>query len=329
MTGRALYFTDPYTVKIREMSVPDPGPEEVRVRVQQSGISPGTELRVYRGEFTPGTTADETIAALDEPLSYPLQYGYTAVGEVTAVGDDVAEEWLDQRVFAFQPHASHFLTDPEALIPTELPPEQALFLPNTEAATNFVMDARPRIGARVVVFGQGPVGLLTTKLLAEFPLAELVTVDCYENRRRLSESFGADRSVAPGEAAAALRDDADIAFELSGNPDALDSALDVTGFAGQVIVGSWYGSEDVRLTLDEAYHRSHVRMRSSQVSRIDPDHTDRWDKDRRMDVVQSRLADADLGGLLTHRFDIAEAADAYRMLDEHQDEAIQVALTYG
>ncbi|GCF13187.1 oxidoreductase [Haloarcula mannanilytica] len=329
MTGRALYFTDPYTVDIRETSVPDPGPEEVRVRVERSGISPGTELRVYRGEFTPGTTADETIAALDEPFSYPLQYGYTAVGEVTAVGDDVAEEWLGRQVFAFQPHASHFVADPETLIPTELPPEQALFIPNTEAATNFVMDARPRIGARVVVFGQGPVGLLTTKLLAEFPLAELVTVDRYENRRRLSESFGADRSVAPGEAAEALRADADIAFELSGNPDALDSAIDVTGFAGQVIVGSWYGSEEVTLTLDEAYHRSHVRVRSSQVSRIDPDHTDRWDKDRRMDVVRSWLADADLDGLLTHRFDIADAADAYCLLEERQDEAIQVALTYG
>jgi len=328
MTGRTLYFTAPRTVEVRETSVPDPGPAEVRVRVQQSGISPGTELRVYRGEFTPGSTADETIAALDEPFSYPLQYGYTAVGEVSAIGDDVAEEWLGRQVFAFQPHASHFVADPETLIPTELPPEQALFLPNTEAATNFVMDARPRIGARVVVFGQGPVGLLTTKLLAEFPLAELVTVDCYENRRRLSESFGADRSVAPGEAAAALRTDADIAFELSGNPDALDSAIDVTGFAGQVIVGSWYGTSDVTLTLDEAYHRSHVRVRSSQVSRIDPDHTDRWDKDRRMDVVRSWLADADLDGLLTHRFDIADAADAYRLLDERQDEAIQVALTY-
>lgn len=329
MTGRALYFTDPYAVEVRDTPVPDPGPEEVRVRVQRSGISPGTELRVYRGEFTPGTAADETISVLDEPFSYPLQYGYTAVGEVTAAGDDVAEDWLGQRVFAFHPHASHFVADPATLVPTDLPPEQALFIPNTEAATNFVMDGRPRIGARVVVFGQGPVGLLTTKLLAEFPLADLVTVDCYENRRRLSESFGADRAVAPGEVEDALGDAADIAFELSGNPDALDTAIDVTGFAGQVVVGSWYGSDEVTLALDEAYHRSHVRVRSSQVSRIDPDHTDRWDKDRRMDVVQSHLADADLDGLLTHRFDIAEAPAAYRLLDERQDEAIQVALTYG
>lgn len=329
MTGRALYFTDPYTVDVRETPVPDPGPGEVRVRVTRSGISPGTELRVYRGEFTPGTTADETIAALDEPFSYPLQYGYAAVGEVTAAGDDVADDWLGRRVFAFHPHASHFVADPETLIPTELPPEQALFIPNAEAATNFVMDGRPRIGARVVVFGQGPVGLLTTKLLAEFPLAELVTVDRYENRRRLSESFGADRSVAPDEVGGGLQGDADIAFELSGNPDALDSAIDVTGFAGQVVVGSWYGSDEVTLTLDEAYHRSHVRVRSSQVSRIDPDHADRWDKDRRMDVVRSWLADADLDGLLTHRFDVAEASAAYRLLDERRDEAIQVALSYG
>ncbi|PCR89608.1 zinc-dependent alcohol dehydrogenase [Natrinema ejinorense] len=328
MTGRALYFTGPTSVAVREQSVPVPGPEEVRVRVERSGISPGTELLVYRGELSPEMSADETIDALEGTFSYPLQYGYAAVGCVTAAGDAVDDEWLDRRVFAFNPHESHFVAEPETLVPTTLEPERALFIPNTEAAVNFVMDARPRVGAQVVVFGQGPVGLLTTALLAEFPLSELVTVDQYPNRRDLSRSFGADRAVAPEDIDDAVPDGADITFELSGNPVALDDAIEATGFAGQVIVGSWYGTKDVELELGESYHRSHVRVRSSQVSRLDPDHADRWDKDRRMAYVRSWLAETDLSALLTHRFEIDRAAEAYRLLAERRNEAVQVAFTY-
>lgn len=325
MPGKELYFTGGGSVAIEEAPIPDPGPTEVCVRTELSGISPGTELLVYRGEVSSGLATDETIDALDGTFSYPLQYGYAAVGRVTAVGDAVDEDWLDRRVFAFNPHESHFLAEPASLVPTTLSPERAVFIPNAEAAVNFVMDARPRIGARMVVFGQGPVGLLTTAVLSEFPLSSLATVDPCERRRRLSESLGADRSVAPGTLAV---DDADITFELSGNPTALDDAIDATGYAGEVIVGSWYGTKDVRLALGSDYHRSHIRVRSSQVSRIDPDHADRWDKDRRLGFVRSWLSERDLSALLTHEIPIDRAAEAYRLLDERPDDAVQVVLSY-
>ena len=332
MTRRSVYFDGPRSVEVRTGPVPDPGPGEVRVRTERSAVSPGTEMLVYRDEVPSEMRADETIEALDDTFSYPLRYGYAAVGRVGAVGEGVDDAWLDRRVFAFNPHESHFLADPEALLPTTLDPDRALFVPNVETAVNLAMDARPRIGARVAVFGQGPIGLLTTAVLSEFPLSELLTVERLESRRALSESFGADRSVPPADLDEALAeapgDGADIAIELSGNPAALDDAVDAAGYAGQVVVGSWYGTKDVTLDLGGAYHRSHVRMRSSQVSRIDPDHADRWDKDRRMDLVRSWLGENDPSAMLTHEFDVADAPDAYRLLEERPDEAVQVVFTY-
>ncbi|MCQ4334702.1 zinc-binding dehydrogenase [Natronomonas sp. F2-12] len=328
MTGRALYFTGPGSVEVRPKPIPEPEPGEVRVRTERSSVSPGTELLVYRDEVPADLPIDETIDALDETFSYPLQYGYATVGRVTALGEGVDDEWLDRRVFAFNPHESHFLADPGTLVPTTLSDERALLIPNAETAVNLVMDARPRVGARVVVFGQGPIGLLTTALLAEFPLADLVTVDRYESRRRLSESFGADRAVAPGDLEEALGAAPDIAFELSGNPAALDDAISVTGYAGTVVVGSWYGTKGVSLDLGGSYHRSHIRIRSSQVSRIDSDHADRWDKARRLSFVRSWLAENDLTALLTHEFEVGQAAEAYRLLEERPDGAIQIVFTY-
>jgi alcohol dehydrogenase len=213
------------------------------------------------------------------------------------------------------------------LVQTSLPPERALLIPNTEAAVNFVMDGRPRIGARVTVFGQGPVGLLTTALLAEFPLDRLVTVDGIERRRALSRSLGADRALDPAELDS-VAGPSDLTIELSGNPAALEDAIETTGTAGTVVVGSWYGTKPVELDLGGRFHRSHVRIRSSQVSRLDPDHADRWDKERRLEYVQSWLTAQDLASLFTHEFPIERAAEAYQLLDERKDEAIQVALTY-
>ena len=328
MTKRDLYFTGERSVDVRTAPVPDPGDGEVLVRTEQSGISPGTELLVYRGEVSRDSVKDETIDALDGTFSYPLQYGYAAVGQVADIGDDVDDAWLGRRVFAFHPHTSHFLSEPAELVPTTLAPEQALFIPNVEAAVNFVMDANPRLGARVVVFGQGPLGLLTTALLSQFPLESLVTVEYDEHRRSLSETFGADRAVTPAQLPEALPAQADVSIELSGNPSALDSAVDVTGYAGRVLVGSWYGNKDVTLQLGKGYHRSHIRIQSSQVSRIDPAHADRWDKDRRMGVVTDWLAETDISPLLTHTFSIENAAAAYQLLDEGEENAIQLSLTY-
>lgn len=330
MIGKSLYFAGPERMTVEDRQIPDPGPEEVLVRTTRSAISQGTELLIYRNEVPSHMATDETIESLDGTLSYPLQYGYAAVGEVAGVGTAVADDWYGRQVFAFNPHESHFLADPSDLIPTDLPAERAVLLANAEAAVNFVMDARPRIGERVVVFGQGPVGLLTTALLASFPLEQLVTVDYFEKRRRLSERLGADLALHPEQSLAGVidGDGADLTIEVSGDPSALDDALAVTGFAGSVIVGSWYGTRDVTLDLGGEYHRSHVRMQSSQVSRLDPAHTDRWTKSRRMDVAETRLSTIDVEALVSHRIPIDRAAEAYRLLSEEKGETVQVLLTY-
>jgi len=330
MPARTLYFTDSREVTVKEQPVPDPGAGEVRVRTERSAISTGTELLVYRDEVPADVEVDENIDALDGTLSYPLQYGYSAVGTVTATGRDVDPDWEGRRVFAFHPHASHFLATPADVVPVEYGPRRAAFLANAEAATNFVMDGRPRVGERVAVLGQGTVGLLTTALLAQFPLETLVTVDHHARRRAISEGLGADAAVDSAAAAAdhLAGDGADVTVEVSGVPEALEDAIDLTGYAGQVVIGSWYGSKTAALELGGRFHRSHVRLRSSQVSRVDPDHAGRWDKDRRLALARRRLADIDTNRLVTHEFPLERAGDAYDLLDERPEEAISVLLTY-
>lgn len=326
MTRRSLYFVGPGDVDLREEPIPDPDDNELRVRTELSAISPGTELLVYNGAVDSEMAADPNFSALSGSLSYPLKYGYAAVGHVERVGEAVDDSWLDRRVFAFNPHESHFCATVDELhpIPESVPTELATLLPTAETAVTLVQDGAPRLGERVVVFGQGLVGLVTTAILSEFPLAELITVDLSADRRARSEQLGATASVhpddlgdvleLPGEASTAVdHPGADLTFELSGNPAALDAAVSATGYDGRIIVGSWYGTKPTELDLGGRFHRSRITLSSSQVSTIDPELRGRWDRSRRMDLAWQQLSES-LADLLTDRYPIESAAEVYETL---------------
>ena len=340
MRRQSLYFSAPYQVSVQEESLPRPAPDQVVVQTQVSAISPGSELLIYCGQAPTDVPVDETIPSLAGDFGFPLKYGYAAVGRVVALGAEVAPEWQQQLVFVFHPHESHFVTSPAELIPVPpgVSPEEAALLPNMETAVNFLMDGGPLIGEQVVVFGQGVVGLLTTALLARFPLARLVTLDRYPLRRKKSLAMGAHASLDPAtpglDQVSALSQasgsyaGADLTYELSGNPAALEQAIAVTGFNGRVVIGSWYGRKRVNVDLGGRFHRDRVRLISSQVSTIAPEWTGRWTKSRRLDVAWHMLQQVKPTRLITHRFPIAQASQAYALLDQHPDQAIQVMLTY-
>jgi len=341
MKRQALYFEGPREVSVRAETLPEPDAHEVLVHTLVSAISAGTELLLYRGQIPNGIALDETIPALGGAFAYPLKYGYAAVGRVAQCGSRVAPEWQDRLVFAFQPHESDFVTRPELLIalPDELLPETAVFLPNMETAVSFLMDAQPLLGEQVAVFGQGVVGLLTTSLLARMPLASLVTLDRFAPRRTRSREFGAHASLDPSaedwlaQLQARLQADrpyrgADLTFELSGQPEALDQAIQATGFSGRILVGSWYGQKRAEINLGGQFHRSHMHLISSQVSHIAPQWRGRFTKARRLQFAQSLLLQHQPERLITHRIPFADAAQAYTLLDQRPQEAVQIVFVY-
>ena len=317
---------------MREEPLPPPGPGEVLVETLLSAISSGTEMLVYRGQVPAGMPLDASIPGLTDTFAFPVKYGYAAVGRVAELGAEVSREWHEKLVFCLHPHETHFLVQPDQLVP--VPPgvsaEEACFLPQAETAVTFLMDGRPIIGEDVAVFGQGVVGLLTTALLARLPLSTLVTLDRHQLRRERSLELGAHRCLDPtaGGELDAMQGSFDLTYELSGSPAALDQAIAVTGFHGRVVIGSWYGDRRVDLDLGGTFHRSRMQLVSSQVSTIDPGSAGRWTSERRRDVAWRTLAEIGPSRLVTHRFPFSEAAAAYEVVDRHPDETVQVLLEY-
>jgi len=335
LKAKILFFTAPQKTEIRETRIPHPKENEVLVETICSAISAGTEMLVYRGEFPHMADLHDDVSS---DLNYPLAYGYASVGRVVEVGKLVNQEMINKLVFAFHPHASHFIADPNSLIPVpySLTPETVCFLPNMETAVNLVQDGAPILGERVLVFGQGTVGLLTASLLSEFSLECLVTVDNYELRRKASEIEVEKlpaKSLTPndlrGLAFDLLKSGADLTFELSGSPSALNDAIALTTFSGRVVIGSWYGQKRAEIDLGSTFHRSRIKLISSQVSTISPELSGRWDKSRRFDVSWKALERIKPEKWITHRFTLNDADKAYQLLDKNPQETIQVVFDYS
>ena len=341
MKRESVIFEKPHAVVVRAETLREPAANEILIKTRYSAISPGSELLVYRGEFPHQLQVDAEIKALSDPFRYPLKYGYISVGEVVATGAGVNKEWLGRPVFCFHPHESHYAKPLNEImpIPEGIDMMAALFLPNMETAVNFMMDGRPLIGERTVIFGQGIVGLLTAALLAQFPLDRLITLDRHAIRRRASLDMGAHHSLDPESAtwASDLAEilntdsadgDADLIYELSGNPQALNQAVTIAGFGARIVIGSWYGTKQATLDLGGHFHRNRIQLISSQVSTLPPSFSGRWTKKRRLETAWSMIRKIRPAQFITHQYPLRQAHQAFELLDKNPQEAIQVIFAY-
>lgn len=341
----ALYFLKPKVITYREEVLPPLKKDHVQICTKFSAISAGTEMLMYRGDFPDDLLTDVSISALAGQLKYPMKYGYSLVGQITDVAKNVDRKLVGKWAFVFHPHQTELVVNLSDLflIPPSITPLEALFFPNLETAISVVMDARPVLGERIVIFGQGVVGLLTTALLAKIPHSMLIAIDPIKKRLKMAKKFGADHVLSPldknyhrslqqllGVRLASHNESAgaDLVVELSGNPDTLNSALELAGYQARIIVGSWYGNKIAFLNLGKHFHRHRLQITGSQVSTISPYLRGRWNKQRRFDFTWHMLTKIKPSSLISHRIPFSMAENAYQLIDQQPDSILQVVLTY-
>ncbi len=326
---RSLWFAAPRSVEICSAAWAPPERGEVAIRTLFSGISGGTEMLAYRGELDADMVVDETLGSLGGTFRYPFRYGYSCVGTVEQSRSDIDNGAL---VFAFQPHQDVFVAKSADVVELgSADPRLATMFPLVETALQISLDAGPVSGETVVVFGLGAVGLLTTLMLCRAG-ARVLGVDVAPWRREAAIGVGIE-SCAPDELADRVRSGGNsagipLAIEVSGNPDALRTALGVVSHEGLVLVASWYGTKEVSLPLGAEFHRRRLTIRSTQVSTIPARLSDRWTPERRRRTVVDLLDDLPLDRLATHTYPFDDAGEAYAAVDARIAGLIHVALGY-
>jgi 2-desacetyl-2-hydroxyethyl bacteriochlorophyllide A dehydrogenase len=352
---KLLRFAAPRRVEIIDAPAQALKPGEVRVKTLFSGVSAGTELTAYRGTNPYLTSVwDPEIRLFTERdgggIGYPLDgWGYSEVGEVTEVAPAADGEAstlpgkpvvVGELVWGIWGHRAEGILQASALrghqLPEGLDPLNAAFVRVGAIALNAVLAADQSVGSHVAIFGQGVIGLLATRFAA-LNGARVIAVDGIESRREQALAWGADVALAPTEdLALAIRDltagaGADSAIELSGNYHALREATRAVGADGTVVASGFYQGEASALSLGAEFHHNRVQLIASQIGSVPNRLRARWDVPRLQRTVVESLANGSVNAsdLVTHRYQIEDAAAAYAMLDTNPAAALQVVLEFS
>ncbi len=342
----AVRFSAPRQVELHAYTDRPLMATEVRVRTLFSGISAGTELTAYRGSnpylakrwqedgrlFIPDTVS----------LEYPVEgWGYEEVGEVVEVGTDVRSVATGDIVWGTWGHRSSAVLSAEHAagrrLPAGIDPVVGAFAHIGAIALNAVLDADIHVGETVAVFGQGSPGLIVGQL-ARLNGGTVVAVDAIEARLELAQRLGAPHafsaveSPTPAERIKELTGGrgADVSIEISGQYGALHEAIRATAWSSRVVASGFFQGPGMALALGEEFHHNRVSVVGSQISGVTPALSHRWDVHRLQRTVMDLAAQGriDLPALVSHVLPVDAAAEAFAMLDEHPERAVQVLLDF-
>ena len=228
--------------------------------------------------------------AQEGTFSFPVKYGYCAVGRV-AEGDLAGRE-----VFSLHPHQTEFRARPDALhlLPAKLPAKRAILGANMETALNILWDAGAGAGDKIVIVGTGVVGALTGYLASKLPGAEVTLMDINPDRAALADTLGC-AFARPQDAPV----DCDVAIHMSATPEGLNCAINCAGFEAKVVEASWYGSSTTPAALGGAFHSRRLKLISSQVGHVSATRRARWSYQRRMKKALELLCDPALDNMIS------------------------------
>ena len=344
--GSVLSFTSPGVVEVVNVADPPLGADEVRIQTLFSGISAGTELTSYRGS-NPHLTKSwdpslRLFAAGTSDVKYPDSgFGYEEVGDVVELGSAVTTVAVNDRIWGTWGHRTSAVVSADFAAKRKLDPSVdprlGMFSHIGAIALNAVIDADIHIGETVALFGLGVPGQLVAQL-ARLNGGRVIAGDGIASRRELARELGADLVLDPadGDVAKRIREltdgrGADVAIEITGNYAALQEAMRTVAYNSRVCVAGFFQGGGTALNLGEEFHHNRVQVVSSQISGLGPSVAHRWDRQRLASTAISLAVDGRLRvlPLISHTVPLTGAADAYRMLDEHPGEALQVVIDMG
>lgn len=318
-------------------------PGSVRVRTIRSAISPGTES-TYLGRRASNVHVSKhwnEELRLFEPgapsVSHPIVFGYRAAGivvesAVDAVpsGTRVWGNWRHTELVAMPAEQAAGQQIAEGLDWDDATDIGQMGPIGVNAAAFGREEAN---GSPTVVFGAGPIGLITAQVVAAAGTGSVMVVDRLAGRLRTAHDLGLgvlDASLETDVAAALKRtfgpDGVAVAWECTGAIGALQDAIRTVRRKGLVVAVGFYQGGASDLLLGEEFHHNGVRIASAQIGNPWGDLSRRDLQVRTMELLRS--GDLVLGGLPRLTVPVERAADAFEAL-RRPDEVLQVSLDYG
>ncbi len=290
---KALLLKNYKELELVDMPKPEPGPNEVRVRVKACGIC-GSDVHGWDG------STGRRIP--------PLVMGHEAAGEVDAVGSAVKGFSEGERVtfdstvscgtcffcsqgsinlcdnrqvlgvacqeFSRNGAFAEYVLVPQNIIyklPDSLPYEHAALIEAVSIAVHAVNITPKKLGGTAVVVGTGMIGLLIVQAVKLAGYTRVIAVDLDDAKLQVAKDFGATDTLNPKNADVPARvaemtagHGADVALEAVGASGPIKTAIQSVRKGGSVtLVGNV--SPNVEIPLQMVVSRQ-IRLQGSCAS---------------------------------------------------------------
>lgn len=231
MKNKQIVFTGINTAKLLDIDDTEIFNDEILVKTEFTALSAGTERANITGE--------KNIHGIKELCNteFPRTSGYSGVGTVAAIGNDVKNIAVGDRVIiCFGKHKQYnIIKECNAVkIPYDsIPSKQAALTVISTFSMLGVRKTQLEIGESAMVMGLGILGLIAVQIYKAGGAVPVIAVDPNPERRQLAIEIGADYALDPTEANFAdrvkqltLGKGVDAVTEVSGVDKALVQALD-------------------------------------------------------------------------------------------------------
>jgi len=329
-------------MKIMDVPIPEPDDNEVRIKINACGIC-GTDVKIMKDEFpynTPVIVGHEfsgKIVKLSKKVNgwkigdkvvSELHTGACGVCRFCRTGNYQACKFKRSPGYGINGAFTEYIKMPSWLlhrIPDGVSMEEAALMEPAAIAAQTLFRADVKIGDFVVIFGPGPIGLISAQMAIiagaskviivgkeidnkiRLPLAKKLGVDHVVNIDRENNLENIIKDLSNGEKA-------DVVIEATGSEFAINKALEILHWNGRMAVVGL--SNKMRLNIDwktGSFKALDIRF-SFSSKYLD------WEKTLRL-LEKKKL---NLKALITHEFVLNEWEKAFQVIEEGK--AIKVLL---
>jgi len=194
MTTKQIVFTEAYKAELLDVEYDEPKANEVTVELEYSAISAGTEKANYTGQRNGPGMKD------GEAPKYPITVGYSSAGRIVAVGSDVTDLKVGDRVIAYwSKHKKRLTVEREFIIklPDEVSTQEASMAYISIFPLAAIRKTHLEIGESALVMGLGILGVFAVQELKAAGAYPIIAADPIAERREFALKLGADYALDP------------------------------------------------------------------------------------------------------------------------------------
>jgi (R,R)-butanediol dehydrogenase/meso-butanediol dehydrogenase/diacetyl reductase len=333
MQAKAIICDEQQQFSLQEVTLPDMQPDQIQIRSAWTGISIGTEFALIRNKISWGP--------------YPLCTGYQGTGIVEAVGDQITNFKVGDRVYFRRNDAMLLADGTKVSCVSGSHCSHAILRPNTthgadqlhpdapmDVASMFVMPAvglfgadmaSPKMGSTVVVHGAGLIGQGVIATCVHRGCV-VIAVDLNPKVLEIAAKMGADYCINAGGAEAIQKvkeivpEGADTVFEVTGIPQCVDTAVEMCRRDGNFVWQGNYGAAPVSFNFLPAHGRR-LRMFFPCDDGLQPC--------RRAVIRNMAMGALKWEHTITHRIGATEAPEVFDRINKGDRDLIGVIINWG